>query len=486
MNTGVIFGFPLGSLNYDMEEEVEFFLFPLSISLEKRWIDPKITVVIKEIPMNTPKEMIVTVLAEFVHIAIAVRDCKTWASRDQFRALLFTLSVEMTAYDLGILLDGAVCCAVIEKNLESAYHIEPIFDGVKLFWTRIDLVYCEKLQVVLLASFFGGSHFTFGSGSGFPSPGTSTDKSNTLVAQDNFSINNHLVLLKCSLELLADQVSSILCRLNVVPPVVPASALSTSDTNIVLDVPQSPLPSSSSVAEEKVVDLSLSSSKTVNSSSFVVLGGNFNENRSGKSASFKFCLAENQSEHSETAANEKNELEISEEEPIDSENEKDEMTTYINAARMLRTIPYFLKETAGEWFENLAIPFNDWNAFKAAFLEQFTDNNTSITLCNCFRNIKQEPSESVCPHAPEDLNSAIQYAKRYKMAMEEANCTKLVNLAIGETSSAAEEKIDQLTKKLTIYQDLNTKITIISPSHSQSNSNTSNHLYNIIKYLLED
>ncbi|KAG9288480.1 hypothetical protein G9A89_015686 [Geosiphon pyriformis] len=33
------------------------------------------------------------------------------------------------------------------------------------------------------------------------------------------------------------------------------------------------------------------------------------------------------------------------------------------------------------------------------------------------------------------------------MAIEEANHTKLVNLAIGETSSAAEEKIDQLTKK---------------------------------------
>ncbi|KAG9295726.1 hypothetical protein G9A89_001743 [Geosiphon pyriformis] len=37
------------------------------------------------------------------------------------------------------------------------------------------------------------------------------------------------------------------------------------------------------------------------------------------------------------------------------------------------------------------------------------------------------------------------------MAMEEANCTKLVNLAIGETSSAAEEKIDQLTKKVKNY-----------------------------------
>ncbi|KAG9296268.1 hypothetical protein G9A89_014860 [Geosiphon pyriformis] len=62
-------------------------------------------------------------------------------------------------------------------------------------------------------------------------------------------------------------------------------------------------------------------------------------------------------------------------------------------------------------------------------------SNTSITLCN------------LRPHAPKDLNSAIQHAKRYEMAMEETNHTKLVNLAIEETSSVAEEKIDQLTKK---------------------------------------
>ncbi|KAG9295727.1 hypothetical protein G9A89_001744 [Geosiphon pyriformis] len=40
-------------------------------------------------------------------------------------------------------------------------------------------------------------------------------------------------------------------------------------------------------------------------------------------------LAENQSEHSETAANEENNSEITEEESIDSKNEEDEMTTYI-------------------------------------------------------------------------------------------------------------------------------------------------------------
>ncbi|KAG9297170.1 hypothetical protein G9A89_019451 [Geosiphon pyriformis] len=140
--------------------------------------------------------------------------------------------------------------------------------------------------------------------------------------------------------------------------------------------------------------------------------------------------------------------------------------------------------------------------------------------------LKDKLIKKVCPHVPEDLNSVIQHAKRYEMAMEEANCTKFVNLAIGETSSAAEEKIDQLTKKNCHYcgisdhwkrdckklqQDQqnksnqhysppqqsyyqppppayyppypNTKITIISPLHSQFNSNTNNHPHNIINYL---
>ncbi|KAG9297663.1 hypothetical protein G9A89_011178 [Geosiphon pyriformis] len=130
-------------------------------------------------------------------------------------------------------------------------------------------------------------------------------------------------------------------------------------------------------------------------------------------------IAENQSEHSETAVNKENDSEISEEELIVSENEEDEMTTYITK------IPEFNREdietSPQEWLNQVtkAGDANGWNA--------------------------------VCPHAPEDLNSAIQHAKRYKMAMEKANRTKLVNLAIGETSSAAEEKIDQLTKKIKNY-----------------------------------
>ncbi|KAG9306515.1 hypothetical protein G9A89_004712 [Geosiphon pyriformis] len=65
------------------------------------------------------------------------------------------------------------------------------------------------------------------------------------------------------------------------------------------------------------------------------------------------------------------------------------------AARMLKAILYFLQGTAEEWFENLEELFENWQAFKDAFLQQFTDNNTSITLRNCFHNIKQETSETV-------------------------------------------------------------------------------------------
>ncbi|KAG9300545.1 hypothetical protein G9A89_002423 [Geosiphon pyriformis] len=322
--------------------------------------------------------------------------------------------------------------------------------------------------------------------------------------------------------------------------------------------------------------------------------------------------------------NEENDSEIFEKESIDSENKEDKMTAYIakipefngediktslqewldqvtkagdangwNAARMLRTILYFLKRTADEWFENLTTPFNDWTAFKTAFLEQFTNNNTSITLQNHFHNIKQELSKSVmtyigkfnklfrrirqletndyysnaqildqfiaglkdklikkvCPHASEDLNSAIQHAKKYEMAMKEANRTKLVNLAIRETSSAAKKKLTNSQKKsktisptnnnsnpkdinypkdrikttlyyplitslriaitveflatgkeiaesyneinktgvinLTIHQDCNIKLTTINLLHSQCNNNIDNP-FNITKYLLED
>ncbi|KAG9286450.1 hypothetical protein G9A89_014616 [Geosiphon pyriformis] len=126
-----------------------------------------------------------------------------------------------------------------------------------------------------------------------------------------------------------------------------------------------------------------------------------------------------------------------------------------NAARMLKAILYFLQEMASKWFENLEAPPEYWEAFKTAFLEQRIQQletneyyfNAQI-LDQFIAGLKDKLIKKVCPHAPEDLATAIQQTKNYEMAIEEANHTKLINLAIGKTSSAAEEKIDQLTKKL--------------------------------------
>ncbi|KAG9299841.1 hypothetical protein G9A89_003385 [Geosiphon pyriformis] len=120
-----------------------------------------------------------------------------------------------------------------------------------------------------------------------------------------------------------------------------------------------------------------------------------------------------------------------------------------------------------EWLDKVqkAGDANEWNAqaFKNAFLQQFTNNNTSITFRNHFHNIKQEIPKTfiaklknklikkVCSHISADLAIVIRHVKNYKMAMKEANHTKLVNLAIEKTSSIAEKKINQLTKKFENY-----------------------------------
>ncbi|KAG9284594.1 hypothetical protein G9A89_004636 [Geosiphon pyriformis] len=162
-------------------------------------------------------------------------------------------------------------------------------------------------------------------------------------------------------------------------------------------------------------------------------------------------LQENESDHSENLESEETESEQEE----TTENKKKMATAYIAkipeftgedndiiqkagdanswiAARMLKAIPYFLQGTAEKWFEILEELFENWQAFK-----------------NFIAELKDKLIKKVCPHAPADLTTAIRHAKSYEMAIEEANHTKLVNFAIRETSSAAEKKIDQLTKKNT-------------------------------------
>ncbi|KAG9284163.1 hypothetical protein G9A89_022937 [Geosiphon pyriformis] len=395
VNTGIVFGSLLGSLNYSMDDNKVVLLSCLPIFLEKKWIDPKIiktpvkvlvkklftldinlsvvegksataktqlirkifstvnsfggattpskfegiiqstftskksmnmtallarekgivvntdlkkqgihldwAVVIKKIPIDMPKEMIVTALAKFdsVQVAMAVGDCETWASRDWFRALLFTLPVEMTAHDLGTLLEGVgektcilnrslnsgnkIHCAVVgfesEDAMEFAYCTEPIFGDIKLFWARLDLLvklYAKKcvpisrsaafsskswMQVVSLASPSGNPYFNSGSRSD-PSPSGSLGiKESMLVVQDKSSINDHLALLKHSLELLADQIKW--CGTGAPGAYYSSCTLTSPDTDMVLNVSWPSLPSSSLVLEDKMADLGLSSSKVL-------------------------------------------------------------------------------------------------------------------------------------------------------------------------------------------------------------------------------
>ncbi|KAG9294427.1 hypothetical protein G9A89_001932 [Geosiphon pyriformis] len=177
----------------------------VNTDLKRQGVRSDQAVVIKKIPMDMPKEMIITTVSEYgqivsikvqliglwqkavvefaessqadllaskwlfligkdsVHVAKAVGDCETWAFKNQFRTLLFTLPVGMTAHDLGTLLKGAggkTCvinhsletgnrtrCAVVcfesDKAIESAFRTESIFGSVKLSWTRLDLVRCK-------------------------------------------------------------------------------------------------------------------------------------------------------------------------------------------------------------------------------------------------------------------------------------------------------------------------------------------------------
>ncbi|KAG9288313.1 hypothetical protein G9A89_021344 [Geosiphon pyriformis] len=176
--------------------------------LKRQGIHSDRAIVIKEISMDMPKEIIIAVVSEYgqivsikvqliglwqkavvefaessqadllaskwsfligkdsVHVAKTVGDRETWAFRDQFRVLLFTLPVGTTAHDLENLLEGAggkTCvinhlletsnrthCAVVcfesDEAMESAFHTEPILGGVKLSWARLNLVRCERYE----------------------------------------------------------------------------------------------------------------------------------------------------------------------------------------------------------------------------------------------------------------------------------------------------------------------------------------------------
>ncbi|KAG9291301.1 hypothetical protein G9A89_021803 [Geosiphon pyriformis] len=128
-----------------------------------------------------------------------------------------------------------------------------------------------------------------------------------------------------------------------------------------------------------------------------------------------------------------------------AENEKEIATAYI------AKIPKFIGEdnntSSQKWLDKVqkAGDANDWNA--ARMFKTIPRNCKRMILDQFIAELKDKLIKKVHSHAPADLATAIRHAKNYKITIEEANHTKLVNLAIEKTSSAAKEKIDQLTKK---------------------------------------
>ncbi|KAG9290410.1 hypothetical protein G9A89_007141 [Geosiphon pyriformis] len=281
VNTGTIFGSLLGSPNFTMDDDKIVLSSHLLISLEKKWINPKIIKTSVEVSIKKSFALDINLLAvkDSMHMAKTVGDRDIWASRNCFKALLFTLPVRTTAHDLGTLLDrvgersciinrlfetgNRVCCAVVgfksEGDLDFAFHTEPIFGHVRLSWARLDLVKCEEcgcfghltlecdasdastpkpslytkknVPISRLAAFGGKSwaqvvsdvlssgHPLFDSGLGsgsFPFGVFGLGGAAPLSSVDISFLEEHLASLKHSLELLADQVSGIVKRLSFV------------------------------------------------------------------------------------------------------------------------------------------------------------------------------------------------------------------------------------------------------------------------------
>ncbi|KAG9300416.1 hypothetical protein G9A89_010041 [Geosiphon pyriformis] len=246
------------------------------------------TVVIKEILMDMLKDMIVTTVAKFGEI----RSIKIQLIG---MALLFMLPIGTTAHNLGSLLEAIsgktciinqslemgnrFCCAVVgfgfDADLESAFCTEPIL-----------ALECDTLNVSspeLLLSykkpFFGANCLQLAqlyAKKNVPvfQPAAFSGKSWAQIVSLAFSAGHysHLAVLKHSMELLADQISSLVCKLdnlNLVPldsspssSIVAPSSVSGLDfgTGMVLNDPVE-IPSSSSNS----LNLGLNSSKVLTS-----------------------------------------------------------------------------------------------------------------------------------------------------------------------------------------------------------------------------
>ncbi|KAG9307479.1 hypothetical protein G9A89_017309 [Geosiphon pyriformis] len=240
----------------------------INSDLKKQRIHSDQAIVIKKILMDTPKKMIIAAISEFGDIKlIKIQLIGMWQ-----KAVIKSTKLEQTkqlasrwSFLIGKDLVHVAMAILLEKASGKTYVInyslvtgnQPIFGGVRLSWTRMNLVCCKRYghfgysalecdssdvllarlyvkkcvpiscstvfggkfwaQIVLLKSVLDGSSFGSGSGSGFGSSPTGTYSLGgdpLLVLANNSALNDWLVSLKCFLELLVDQVSGIVQKLS--------------------------------------------------------------------------------------------------------------------------------------------------------------------------------------------------------------------------------------------------------------------------------
>ncbi|KAG9289728.1 hypothetical protein G9A89_014463 [Geosiphon pyriformis] len=356
VNSNMVFGSLLGSPNYDIDEEAELLppplisvkkLFALDINFSvvegksataKTQFIRKIfstTIVIKKILMDTPKKMIVTALIgmwqkavvkfteleqsfligkNLVHMAMAVEDHDTWMFRDCFKALLFTLPIGTTAYNLGTFLEEAgwtwldlVQCekcgrfkhSALECNasdtlvsaLSKKTYKKTASDKNRVWLTKLYVkknvpISCPAAfggkswtQIVSSVSSSGGLLFEFGSGSGSFSSGVSDMVIFTSGLEKSFLGAGVTVIMN-------EYLTWYISKMEKVPGWIISIRLLFKD-NISISIVDLYAGASfvSRFSQASVINFFIA--KAVNSSTFVILGRNFNENRKEKNANVK-------------------------------------------------------------------------------------------------------------------------------------------------------------------------------------------------------
>ncbi|KAG9294177.1 hypothetical protein G9A89_021536 [Geosiphon pyriformis] len=142
-----------------------------------------------------------------------------------------------------------------------------------------------------------------------------------------------------------------------------------------------------------------------------------------------------------------------------------------NNARAMQVIFYFLQNTANLWYQSLANKLQDFAAFKLAFLQYFSNNNSINRLANTFTTIKQGKNKAadyftapqilnqfirglhssilqcIHPMHPVDLQAAINNARDFEAAELKANHAQAINLVMNG-SSELDSKLKQFKDTL--------------------------------------